>query len=160
METALALTALPSMDTPPRDDWNNGASETVSESVVLRLDQYRCLRRKAASVVDDPDDPFARVKKLKANWDGYGAHPPNRRAIEVTEQFWSSLARRHDLPVPLVMATSEGGVYLEWDTQNAVLVIEFGPDGVIDIFVETPDLDVDGPLKDYYDEFRQALLVL
>ena len=157
METAFALTALPSMDTPPRDDWNNGASQTVSESVVVPLDQYRCLRRKSASVVDDP---FARVKRLKADWDGYGAHPPRQRAIEVTEQFWSSLARRHHLPVPAVMATPEGGVYLEWDTQNAVLMIEFGPDGAIEIYAKTPDFDVDGPLQDYHNEFWQALLVL
>ena len=58
------------------------------------------------------------------------------------------------------MATSEGGVYLEWDTPKAVLIVEFDPAGNADIFAKTTDFDVDGPLKDYGREFWQTVSAL
>ena len=149
METASMMTILPSMEARPIDDRKNGISETVSASVVS-LHYYRCSR----------SDIFARVRELEENWDGHGAHPPCKHSIELIQQFWSWLKKHRNLPLPDVMATSEGGVYLEWDTPNAVLIVEFDPVGNADIFAKTTDFDVDGPLKDYGREFWQTVSAL
>ena len=147
MASASMMTVLPSTLSRPIDERNVGLSETVSASVIS-LEYYRCTR----------SDIFASVRELEENWDGHGAQQPCKHSIELSRQFWLSLRKRWRLPLPKVMATSEGGVYLEWDTPSAVLMVEFGPGdnadiGNADIFAKTTDFDVDGPLKDYGREF-------
>jgi hypothetical protein len=150
METASMMTALPSMEARPIDDWKNGLSETVSASVVS-LDYVRCYR----------SGIFASVRKLEENWDGHGAHAPCRHSMDLTHRLWSYLNKKfQDLPLPEVMATSEGGVYLEWDTPNAELIVEFDPAGKADIFAKTADFEVDGSLKDHSREFWLTLSAL
>ena len=151
MESAsMMMTVFPSTETPPGTRWHNGASETVTDAVVVPFARRHCRF----------DDPFAHVKGLEDDWDGYGALKPFPRAVEVTEQLWLSLSRRYKLPVPAVMATSDGGVYLEWVTQNAMLIVEFEPDGTIDMSAETSTFSVDGALKEYQDQFWQTLRAL
>ena len=156
MATAM-MTAFPSMEPRPIDVRNNGTSETVSASVVS-LDHYRCQSSGNAAFAGNA--AFVRIGKLEANWDGHGANPPCRHSIEVAQRFWLRLRKSNDMPSPDVMATPEGGVYLEWDTPTAVLMVEFRPDGEADIFAKTSDFDVDGRFKDYVKEFWQTVFAL
>ena len=157
MEAASLMLAFSPMR-QPIDDQHRGASETLAtdSASVISLDYYRCSRTSALPT----DDIFARVKELEADWDGYGAHPPCEFSIEFAQRLWRSLRSNFDLPLPDVMATPEGGVYLEWDTPNAVLLVECSPGGEVDIFARTSDFDVDGRLKDYRKEFLQTLNAL
>lgn len=132
-----------------------GMSETLAS--VVRLDDYRCSLHGPSF---DSLDIFARVREFEADWDGHGANPPRKGALKRARRFWTSLNSHHNLPLPDVMATPEGGVYLEWDTPNAVLMIEFGPRDEIDIYARTADFDVDGQLTDYRREFLQTLRAL
>ena len=157
METNPVMLAFSPMR-QPIDDRNRGASETLEtdSASVISLDYYRCSRSRTSPT----DDIFARVRELGADWDGYGAHPPCESSIKFAQRLWQSLRSNYDLPLPDVMATPEGGVYLEWDTPNAVLVVELGPSGEADIYARTCDFDVDGRLKDYRQEFLQTLFAL
>ena len=105
-------------------------------------------------------DIFSCVRGMGADWDGYGADPPCESSINMAQQFWQSLSGDRNLPSPEVMATPDGGVYLEWDALGAVLVVEFGPDGEVDLYAKTSDVDVEGRLADSQEEFSRALLAL
>ena len=160
METTPVMLAFSPMR-QPIDERNRGVSETIetNSASIVSLDYYRCSRNSALPV----DDIFARVSELTTDWDGYGAHPPCEFSIQSARKLWRWLKTHYVLPLPDVMATPEGGVYLEWDTPNAVLVIELSPGNEVDevdIYAKTPDFDIDGRLKDYGQEFFETLLAL
>ena len=102
---------------------------------------------------------FGRVRRLRADWDGHGAEIPCEASIERAQRFWTELSQ-DGKPPPEVMASSEGGVYLEWDTPDALLVVEFEPSGKTSLLARTADFDVDGPLDEFRQEFDRAASLL
>ena len=105
------------------------------------------------------DPGFQRINLLQADWDGHGAEIPCEVSIERAWRFWTALSQEGK-PSPEVMATSEGGVYLEWDTPDVVLVVEFEPSGDTSLFARTAGFEVEGPFGSLTREFAEAVSAL
>lgn len=102
---------------------------------------------------------FQRVRRLQANWDGHGANTPCGVSVERAWRFWTALSQK-GTPFPEVMATSEGGVDLEWGTPDVALVVEFEPSDDTGLFARTAGFEVDGPLGSLSREFADAVSAL
>lgn len=93
------------------------------------------------------DRPFAAVPSLSplgqalqdlaalaANWDGYGADPPTRLALERGWHLASMLVEQ-GFPVPQIFPTRKGGIQLEWHVPHASLEWELDPSGFTGVFI-------------------------
>lgn len=66
------------------------------------------------------------LKELKSGWDSYGAAPIASEAVDGAELI-VRLAATPNMPEPAVVATSTGGVQLEWHTLDCDAEIEVFP---------------------------------
>jgi hypothetical protein len=71
---------------------------------------------------------------LEDDWDGYGALPPTRGALE---RVWylASMLVEEGFPVPQAFPTRKGGLQLEWHAPHASLEWEFDPNGSTGLFI-------------------------
>ena len=112
---------------------------------------------------DEAQNRLEELESLRANWDSYGGLPITRRSIESVRKYLTRLAA--DTPRALGIPTAQGGVSLEWITdQDHVdsfrwlrapenLSIEFTPEGAIEVDEEdVADLSEDSPV------YRAAVL--
>jgi hypothetical protein len=93
--------------------------------------------------LDEAQSRLDEFKGFRQNWDSYGGLPITPRSIESVRKYLTRLAA--DTPQALVIPTSQGGVSLEWITdQDHVdsfrwlrdpenLSIEFTPEGDIEV---------------------------
>ena len=93
--------------------------------------------------LDEAQRRLEELKGFRQNWDSYGGLPITLRSIESVRKYLTRLAA--DTPQALVIPTSQGGVSLEWITdQDHVdsfrwlrdpehLSIEFTPEGDIEV---------------------------
>jgi hypothetical protein len=72
---------------------------------------------------------LTRVEQLPANWDGYGAPPPNPLIVRACREWIARIAATISLAVPpispRVVPLSSGGLQLEWRNGPRVLELEF-----------------------------------
>ena len=100
---------------------------------------------------------MTRLVDLDDDWDGYGATAPSSRALYVASQFLQQLEPLHDTPKPCVMGSSEGGVLLEWETDDVDLILEFEALGNVNTYVRTPTAEVEGPVEEHVTHVIEAL---
>ena len=92
---------------------------------------------------------------LEENWDGYGAHPPTPVALRLVSKFlksWSAQPCR-----PWVMGTPEGGVILEWETEDVDLILEFGEIGQTNAYARMQHVECEGPVHEHWNIIFDAL---
>ena len=106
--------------------------------------------------VDTADKPLlspwheqacASLRSLEDDWDGYGANAPLPGPIARAERFLSQLGPSHIWANhPDVMATPEGGVFLEWDEEDSglVLILDFEPDDSTVCYVKSEEKEAEG----------------
>ena len=92
---------------------------------------------------DEAENRLEEFKRLCKGWDSYSGLPITRRSIESTRNYLTRLAA--DTPRALLVPTAQGGVSLEWITdQDPVdsfrwlkdpesISIEFTPEGAIEV---------------------------
>ena len=92
---------------------------------------------------DEAENRLEEFKGLCKGWDSYSGLPITRRSIESTRNYLTRLAA--DTPRALLIPTAQGGVSLEWITdQDPIdsfrwlkdpenLSIEFTPEGAIEV---------------------------
>lgn len=74
------------------------------------------------------------MSQLEDNWDGYGAHPISRKALEQarTVLLKACAPRWSTLPAPFLSPTRSRGVGMEWRSGvGKELLVEIAPDGQI-----------------------------
>ena len=89
------------------------------------------------------------------NWDGYGADPPTKPAMEGLSWVLSRLASGSwNLPRPSVGPTRSGGVVLEWHLGRLYAALEVEADGTLGWYLaegldpRSPDEEVEGDEND------------
>lgn len=98
------------------------------------------------------------LRTLGDDWDGYGAITPAREALARAHEFLVTLESwpRH-VPRPDVMASTEGGVLVEWDADVVEVIIEFPARGCVNVYLKTPRAEAEGPVEDHLDDLSEAL---
>ncbi|PJA78299.1 MAG: hypothetical protein CO149_04800 [Nitrospirae bacterium CG_4_9_14_3_um_filter_51_5] len=91
-----------------------------------------------------------KLSNLQENWDSYDGKPPASNTISMAIKLIESLPWPYydDVPVPAVIPTSEGGLQLEWSSEDRELDLEVRPSGHIELFKCQNGEPIDeGPLK-------------
>ena len=104
---------------------------------------------------------YGKLRPLRAlgeDWDGHGAVTPAGEALARAHEFLVTLETwpRH-APRPDVMASTEGGVLVEWDADGVEVIIEFPARGCVNVYLKTPRTEAEGPVKDHLDDLSEAL---
>lgn len=104
------------------------------------------------------DRKLWRLRTLGDDWDGYGAVAPDAGALARAHEFLATLETwpRH-VPRPDVMASTEGGVLVEWDADGVEVIIEFAARGCVNVYLKTPRAEAEGPVEDHLDDLSEAL---
>ncbi|MCY4104680.1 MAG: hypothetical protein OXG55_15705 [bacterium] len=98
------------------------------------------------------------MESLGDDWDGHGALAPSGEALTraheflVTVETWPPRALRPD-----VMASTEGGVLVEWDADGAEIIIEFPSRGCVNVYLKTARIEAEGPVRDHLADLSEAL---
>lgn len=98
------------------------------------------------------------LRTLGDDWDGHGAVAPSGEALARAQEFlltletWPPQAQRPD-----VMASTEGGVLVEWDADSVEVIIEFSARGCVNVYLKTPRTEAEGPVEDHLDDLSEAL---
>ena len=104
------------------------------------------------------DEVLARLSGYEDNWDNRGAKAPEPSAVQSVRSFlwiWGTHPRR-----PSARGTPEGGVILEWYSDSASVILDFGPSGEVCAEALTPLFESDGPLRLIGDDVGAALMEL
>ena len=91
---------------------------------------------------EDPWLPGVRVtlesfRDVKANWDSYGADPPNPESIEQATRLAEFLSQ-NGVSEPHVGMCNDGRVAFEW-TGECELEVEIHPDGTFGYLLDADD---------------------
>jgi hypothetical protein len=78
---------------------------------------------------------ISELGELEAGWDSYGARPVDPRCAVATAEFVLNLLDRN-MPQPTVVATTRGGIQLEWRRAGADLEIEIESPARFHVFFE------------------------
>lgn len=70
--------------------------------------------------------------KLAPNWDSYGSNAPNMAVTQAAFQFLRDVPRE-DLPIPLIVPVSGGGLHFEWTVGHRELEVAIDPNGSIEM---------------------------
>lgn len=92
---------------------------------------------------------------LGDDWDGYGALRPSPDALKAASEFlgaWQSEWIR-----PVVVASTEGNVVLEWHQNDLVFILEFEAPGDVTAYVRHGEDECEGTVSDNVDAVRKAL---
>lgn len=103
-----------------------------------------------------------RLQKLGDDWDGHGAIVPTSEALSQAHEFlmaldgsWPRKALR-----PAVMASTNGGVILEWVAGEVELVLEFDSDARTQVYVKMRGRETEGPAIDHLAQIAETLACL
>lgn len=98
------------------------------------------LRTRTRKELVDLLDELENLALLGANWDGDYSPRIDRGAVDRAKWFVENL----QVPwLPLVGATTVGGVRVEWDADEAFLIIDFEPAGEGQVMFRARGRDVD-----------------
>ena len=98
------------------------------------------------------------LRTLGDDWDGYGAVAPVDEALARAHEFLVTLETwPPHVPRPDVMASTEGGVLVEWDADSVEVIIEFPVRGCVNVYLKTPRTEAEGPVEDHRDDLSEAL---
>jgi len=98
------------------------------------------------------------LRMLDDDWDGHGAVMPAGEALDRAHEFLVTLETwPPHAPRPDVMASTEGGVLVEWDAGGVEIIIEFPARGCVNAYLKTPRTEAEGPVKDHLDDLSDAL---
>ena len=92
---------------------------------------------------------------LGDNWDGYGALRPNPDSLKASSEFLK--AWQSDWTRPVVLASTEGNVVLEWYQDDLILILEFEAPGGVTSYVKYGGNESEGPVSENIDAIRNAL---
>lgn len=83
---------------------------------------------------------------LQENWDSYGALPIG---IEIINRALSILDNitKENTPLPDIFPTSAGGVCFEWNSKQAALELEIGPNSPISYYFEKGEKEEEGEIE-------------
>lgn len=96
-------------------------------------------------------DKVIKLSNLPENWDSYEGKPPASNTVFLAIKLIASLPWSYfdDMPVPAVIPTSEGGLQLEWSSEDRELELEVRPSGQIELFrCQNGEPIEEGQLKD------------
>lgn len=78
-------------------------------------------------LIQETTELVRELGKLDSNWNGYGAKPVNKEAVDKAVSFLVVLAALgQNVPEPYVSPKENGTVALSWETDSAEAYIEFG----------------------------------
>src|SRR6267143_1859591 len=72
------------------------------------------------------------LTNLQPNWDSYGSHAPSRAVIQTAIHFLRNVAGEN-LPTPLVVPISGGGLHFEWTIDHRELEVAIDPKGSLEM---------------------------
>ncbi|MGK2957712.1 MAG: hypothetical protein ACSLFB_04795 [Acidimicrobiales bacterium] len=114
---------------------------TRSDQVVLRVTPVLQARLERAI------ETMQRFGGLQSDWDSYGAGIVQPDAVLQALRLLAVVFNtRKDIPDPMIVPTSEGGVQLEWDRDGLHLELEVRPSLEVDVYWERPDGETWGGL--------------
>lgn len=93
-----------------------------------------------AALGDDGIERLERFSRLRANWDGQGAHTLNDDSVAALSQFFRDAGLRPDAMA--VFMSRQGNVAVNWLDDEALVELEFAADGVHYFFERTGAEDV------------------
>ena len=85
-------------------------------------------------MTDSIKSQFERIAALKSGWDGYRGEPIKPEIINLAQATLEKLMY-DGIPVPSIVAGSNGGVQIEWHTHDYDVEIEIVPPDDILVFV-------------------------
>jgi hypothetical protein len=147
---ASILRSFPSTDDP----WDLSRSEVVSS----------CLNSRSAGATGGRQsgrklfDLLEPLMFLSDDWNGEGSPAPSGPAVRLASQFLAPLLSL--LPRPDVMASVDGGVLIEWESEDTDLLFEISPNGTVQAYVRMFDLEEEGPVSDHEDGIVRAFQAL
>ena len=100
------------------------------------------------------EQELTQLVDLDDNWDGYGALAPTAEALGAAAHFLQMW--RQESCRPTVMGSTEGGVLLEWETDEVDLILEFEDLGVVSAYVRMGQTEVEGPVPEHLEAVRDA----
>lgn len=102
--------------------------------------------------------PMVQLSKVMPNWDGHGGKAPPAAALVSAVELLSALPK--EVPDPEIMASTEGGVLIEWDTGRIELLLNVTSAGIESAVVSIDGEEVEGPLGFIRDQVVQAFSLL
>lgn len=100
-------------------------------------------------------EKFLRLVALESNWDGHGALRPRPDSLQVVAEFLAALPS--EMPDPDVLASTTGGVLLEWEQDDVELLLTVSGAAFSSAVVAVDDSEVEGPIDSVRDEVLEAL---
>ena len=100
-------------------------------------------------------EKLSRLVALDANWDGSGAQTPAPDSIGKVAEFLAALPR--EIPDPDVIASTTGGVLLEWETDDVELLLSVVGSAFASAVVLIDNDEVEGSVATVRDEIFEAL---
>lgn len=85
---------------------------------------------------------------LPHNWDSYGAKRIDLSIVEGAVNVLTQLPEGRQLPTPIVVPTSEGGLQLEWHRNGIDLEIKLSPGQRVRYFLATGKNEEEGDVLD------------
>ena len=133
--------------------WHSYASRVAYGS--FRFSIFENTRAQEPDLDDWVTAELLGLVDLDENWDGHGAYPPTPKALETVSTFlkpWNTRPCR-----PSIMGTPEGGVLLEWDTDDVDLTLEFDELGRTIAYVKTQYAECEGPVTEHWNIVVDAI---
>jgi hypothetical protein len=114
------------------------------------------------SVLIEISEALRALGQLEQGWDDHGASPVKARVLNAVANFLNSLATSGLLYSPSLVPTREGGILIEWHTNDVDVIIDVSPDEETASYVSIPalDIEVEAPLLSIKAEANQALSYL
>lgn len=109
---------------------------------------------------------FRPLFDLIDGWDGYGALAPAPQALSAAARLVQAIVDARaagplgGLFLPDVMAAVNGGILLEWESDEVDLQITVDPDQRLSVYVRRANEEFEGPLADFQDAAASALVRL
>jgi hypothetical protein len=115
-----------------------------------------------ASVRAEIASSLQALTELPEGWDGIDASPPRPRILRAVNNFLNSLTVSGLRSVPSLVPTREGGLLIEWHTNDVDVIIDVSPDEETSSYIAIPVLgiDVEAPLLSIKSEANYALSYL
>lgn len=101
---------------------------------------------------------YEEICSYEDDWDGHGGLAPRAAAVARAALFLATVQAA--VPAPEVMASSTGGVILEWERPSCEVLLHFDADAVVTAVVELGSETYEGPAASLGPELRRAWSLL
>ncbi len=89
------------------------------------------------------------ISRLEANWDSYGAAPPDTVSFGYAKAFLGFLGDKVGVLEPAITANASGNVCFEWDQESFSLLVEIDAAGRCHYHYETQDGEKSDAVADF-----------